>query len=136
MSTNLGSSSPILYTVNESVTLNVAVDLSHSDQYFGKTYYLAVYEREYRLYWTSFSNTNYWSRAITISNTPTFRTVVLTIVLFSYYSTEFRTKCETYYRFIQPLMSYSSRLIKERKVLQINYYGELDTLMWFGHESF
>ena len=126
VSTNHGSSSPVLYTVNETVTVNFAVDLSHDfDQYFGKAYFLRVYnERGSALYRASISNTNYWSGAFPMSNSLTLNSALIKIVLFSTYSSEFRSNCESYYNFISPLLSFSS-IIQDQHFLQINYYGEL-----------
>ena len=125
VSTNHGSSSPVLYTVNETVTINFAVDLSHDfDQYFGKAYFLRVYnERGSSLYSTSISNTDYWSGAFTMSNSLTLNSALIKIVLFSTYSSEFQSNCKSYYSFIRPLLSYSS-VIQDQYFLQINYYGE------------
>ena len=126
VSTNHGSSSPVSYTVNETVTIKFSVDLSHDfDQYFGKAYFLRVYnERGSSLYSASFSNTDYWSGAVTISNSLTFNSALITIVLFYTYSPEFLLKCNSYYRFISSLIPYSS-IIQDLVYLNINYYGEL-----------
>ena len=122
MSTNHGSSSQILYTVNETVTINFAVDLLQDfDQYFGKAYFLNVFDGRSPIYSAYSSKTDYWSSNFKIS-TPTFRTVLLTIILFSSYSSEFQSNCEPYYTLIRPLLR---RIIIEQNVLQVNYYGEL-----------
>ena len=125
VSTNHGSSSPVLYTVNETVTINLAVDLSHDfDQYFGKSYYLHVYNgRWYTLYSASISNTDYWTGAFTIRYRRTFNSALIKIVLFHTYSPEFLFKCISYYNIIGPLISYTS-IIQDQVYLKINYYGE------------
>ena len=126
MSTNHGSSNPVLYTVNESVIINFVVDLTHD---FDKEYYLYIFEGTSYKYFTTVSNTDYWSGTFKMS-TPTFTTVLLTIILY-FYSTEFESNCESYY-FVQQLLSYS--LIKERKMLQVNYYGKF-IINVIGHQS-
>ena len=134
VSTNHGSSSPVLCTVNETVTVNFAVDLSHDfNQFFGKAYYLRVYsERGSTLYSASFSNTDYWSGAFTMSNSLTFNSDLIKTILFSTYSSQFQSKCKSYYDFIRPLLSYSS-IIKDQHFLQIKYYSELHHNLTFGY---
>ena len=130
VSTNHGSSSPVLYTVNETVTINFAVDLSHDfDQYFGKTYSLRVYnERGSYLYAAYFSNTDYWSGDFTISSSLTFNSALIKIVIFYTYSPEFQSKCISYYNIIRQLISYTS-IIQDQVYLKINYYGESHTCL-------
>ena len=123
VSTNHGSSSPVLYTVNETITINFAVDLSRDfDQYFGKAHFLRVYNESGSVYSVTISKTDYWSGTFTMSKSHTINSGLIKIVLFYAYSSEFRSKCVSYYNLISPLIS--SSIIRDKIFLKINYYGE------------
>ena len=95
----------------------------HFYQYFGKAYFLHVYNERGSVYSATISKTDHWSGTFTISNSHIFKSGLIKVVLFHTYSSEFLFKCESYFIFIGLLISFSS-IIEDQVFLEINYYGE------------
>ena len=120
-----GSSNIAMYTMNETITITMTVDLSRETSiYFKDRYFLTIYDNKgFQIYAMIFSTLNrgYWTGRHTIATSSlSFNAGTYTIILYSLYPEEFRVNCSNYNNLMRQL-SYS--IIRDQKSIKLQYYG-------------